>query len=538
MSKAIYYFIIAVSLMQLAVLLVLSEFSISLNWLFLGIYLGLDSTNYIFSLVSSLIWIVASLFALDSTSKFECTCKYLMSIGMVFIGSNLAILSQDIMTFYIAFTLMSLPVYILVNLNNTAQQKFASNVYITFTIIGELFLFIAMIALIHLSNSVQFPIELNGFLPNWVIALIIFGFGIKVGMFPLHVTLPLIYKSASIPAAIVLAGVAINVGLLGWLRWLPFYEPLVHISLLVTILGVLGYLYSIFVGVMQTDPRALLGYSSISQMSLFALVLAAGIAAPAQWPLYLPIFLMMMLHHALAKSYLFVCCVYQPGHYYMKAFWWIGLLIASLGLAGAPLTAGVYAKDLLKQVAIDSHQLAFLKQWIWLSSFLTTCLLVRFTFILKISAPIENSNNNKLSNLGFALIFLSLMAITIYAWNEHITLLGNMVNSLIPICSALLLAIIIVLLLRKFDYKYSYMNKYFPAGDIAQLVTTALNKLYEPVSNISITGSNIISMQQINKSLSNLISESNDSNTVSWSLSSLSFFILIVILIGVFVLAK
>jgi len=538
MSKAIYYLIIAVCLMQLAVLLLLPEFSVSFNWLFLGIYLGLDSTNYIFSLISSLIWIVASLFALDSMSRFECTCKYLMSIGMVFIGSNLAILSQDIMTFYIAFTMMSLPVYILVNLSNTAQQKFASNVYITFTIIGELFLFIAMIALIHLSTSVQFPIELNGSVPKWVIALIIFGFGIKVGMFPLHVTLPLIYKMASIPAAIVLAGVAINVGLLGWLRWLPFYEPLVHISLLVIILGISGYLYSIFVGIMQTDPRALLGYSSISQMSLFAIVLAAGIAAPAQWPLYLPIFLMMMLHHALAKSYLFVSCVYQPGHHYMKALWWIGILIASLGLAGAPLTAGVYAKDLLKQIAIDSNELAFLKQWIWLSSFLTTCLLVRFAFVLRISASVESSSGNKFSNLGFILIFSLLVVITVYAWNEYLAMISDMVDSLIPICSAILLTIISVLVMRRSNYECSRVFKYFPAGDIVHLVASALNKLYGLVSSVSILGRNFISIEPINKSLNSLISESNDNNTTNWSLSSLSFFILIVMLIGVFVLAK
>ena len=55
MSKIIYYSIIALSLMHLSVLVQIPEFNIDIDWLLLGVSLGVDSTNYLFAIVSALV---------------------------------------------------------------------------------------------------------------------------------------------------------------------------------------------------------------------------------------------------------------------------------------------------------------------------------------------------------------------------------------------------------------------------------------------------------------------------------------------------
>jgi formate hydrogenlyase subunit 3/multisubunit Na+/H+ antiporter MnhD subunit len=48
------------------------------------------------------------------------------------------------------------------------------------------------------------------------LALVILGFGLKIGLVPLHVWMPLTYSAAPIPAAAVLSGAAVNAGVIGF----------------------------------------------------------------------------------------------------------------------------------------------------------------------------------------------------------------------------------------------------------------------------------------------------------------------------------
>ena len=54
--------------------------------------------------------------------------------------------------------------------------------------------------------------------------LLVIGFGIKLGVVPLHFWLPLAHPVAPTPASAVLSGAMIKAGLLGWMRFLPLGE--------------------------------------------------------------------------------------------------------------------------------------------------------------------------------------------------------------------------------------------------------------------------------------------------------------------------
>src|SRR5690606_7309656 len=108
-----------------------------------------------------------------------------------------------------------------------------------------------------------------------IVGLVLAGFGIKAGALPLHVWLPLAHPAAPTPASAVLSGAMIKAGLLGWLRFLPLgLVALPGWAALLMVLGVVAVFFGAAAGAVQQDAKAVLAYSSISQMGLMIIGLA------------------------------------------------------------------------------------------------------------------------------------------------------------------------------------------------------------------------------------------------------------------------
>jgi len=180
------------------------------------------------------------------------------------------------------------------------------------------------------------------------VVLLIAGFGIKAGLPLLHLWLPLAHPVAPVPASAVLSGVLLKAGLLGWLRFLPLGTAgyAVEGAVLMT-LGLVAMFFGVAVGLAQRDVKVLLAYSSVSQMGFMALGVGAGLTAPSLWPVMLPAVTWYALHHALAKSALFLGAgvVSARGG---RAWVLAGLALPALALAGVPFTSGWLAKPALK----------------------------------------------------------------------------------------------------------------------------------------------------------------------------------------------
>ena len=56
---------------------------------------------------------------------------------------------------------------------------------------------------------------------RWGFGLLIAGFGIKTGMVPLHVWLPLAHSAAPVAGSAVLSGAIVKAGLIGMVLFLP-----------------------------------------------------------------------------------------------------------------------------------------------------------------------------------------------------------------------------------------------------------------------------------------------------------------------------
>ena len=302
-----------------------------------GLQLGVDDTGRVFLLFTSLIWLAAGWHARGWLADDPRRARFAVFFLLTQAGNLGACLALDAAGFYAFYALMSFAAYGLVAHDNNAVARRAGRVYLVLAVAGEMLILSGL--LLALGLAPDHP---------WAVACLILGFGVKVGLPLLHVSLPLAYAAAPAPAAAVLAGAMIKAGVLGWLRFLPLGDAaLPDAGQLLMLAGGVAIVGGSVIGLMQREPGAILAYSSVAQMGHFALGVGAGLAVPALWPLVAAALVVYAAHHALAKAALFlglgVVARYgaSPAHL-------AGLVLPALALAGAPFSSGMLAKLGLK----------------------------------------------------------------------------------------------------------------------------------------------------------------------------------------------
>ena len=135
-------------------------------------------------------------------------------------------------------------------------------------------------------------------------ALLIAGFGLKIGLVPLHVWMPLTYTAAPIPAAAVLSGAAVKAGVIGFIRFMPFDAAMPGWGEALAAIGLFSAFYGVAIGITQSNPKTVLAYSSVSQMGLIAAVIGMGLAAGDSSTASAAGFI--AAHHVLVKGALFL----------------------------------------------------------------------------------------------------------------------------------------------------------------------------------------------------------------------------------------
>jgi formate hydrogenlyase subunit 3/multisubunit Na+/H+ antiporter MnhD subunit len=325
-------------------------------WLLLGADFGLDGSTRIFLLFTALLWICGGIYARaylgDDAQRPRFFAYYLATMG----GNLGLIMVQDLVSFYLFFVLMTFAAYGLVVQDRSAAALRAGRIYLLLAVFGEALLIAGLLLAAAAAASLAL-----GNIPAAVataphgtltIALLLAGFGIKAGALPLHVWMPLIYPAAPTPARAVLAGAMVNAGIIGWLRFLPLGEGTFPAwGTLCLVGGLLAAFYGVAIGLTQESAKTVLAYSSVSQMGLLTAVVGIGFLQPQAWPAALLATTSYALHHGLAKGSLFLGLGMAGGGRWGRRFYAAGMVLGALALAGAPLTSGAAAKQMLGRVA-------------------------------------------------------------------------------------------------------------------------------------------------------------------------------------------
>ena len=325
--------------------------SLSLPWLGPHSLLELDAVGRVFLAFSSVLWLASGWYARGYLARDTHPVRFQVFFLLAMAGNFGLILAGDVPTFYAAFALMGLSSAGLVFHRGDAEAVRAGRMYLTLAMVGEVLVLTGFVFLTVAGGTTQIAQLHRGMVSPPALLLLLAGFGIKAGALTLHFWLPLAHPAAPVPASAVLSGAMIKAGLLGWIRFLPLGEATMPGCGFTLISAGLGAAFlGTFVGVAQPNPKAVLAYSSISQMGIIMTGLGIGATRPEAWPAIQTAVLIYATHHALAKGALFlgVGLAHAAHTQRQRVVVAAGLLLPALALAGAPFTSGALAKTALK----------------------------------------------------------------------------------------------------------------------------------------------------------------------------------------------
>lgn len=342
--------------------------------------LGLDATGIAFLVLALIIWgsvVVASVGHIAHSRR-----RFGVFLALAILGSLGLAFARDAAFFYAGFSMMALAAYGLIAHDGSKQSLDAARVYLAFTVVAEA----AILAALLIGSVGLDAVSPQLAASSWSgagVALLLLGFGIKIGTLGLHGWMPGAYMAAPGTVRAAVAGVTSSAGILGLVRFLPGGQAdYVTWGTLCLVLGLGSAFYGALVGSVQLDTRVVLAYSSMSQFGLMTAGLGAGLLSGELWPAVVAAVAAYMVHHALAKAALFAGddLLRTVGRGPVVAML---LAIPALALAGLPLTSGAVAKVALKTA---TGELAGpwgdrLEVLLSLAAVGTTMLMARFLFV-------------------------------------------------------------------------------------------------------------------------------------------------------------
>ena len=214
-------------------------------------------------------------------------------------------LSMDLLSFYLFFEAVLLPLVLLINgWGNRAESLNASRKFLLYTLVGSVPMVLGLIGLAlnsatpERASTVSFQtlsslaresqlsaigsvaseassaVSLLAAKEQWIVWLLLLGFGIKLAILPLHTWLPTTYAVAHPNTTAFIASVVAKLGVFGILRIVIPLTPIAlstYAQMLFGGLGAMAIVYGALVALSQTDLRKVFAYSSLSHVGFITL---------------------------------------------------------------------------------------------------------------------------------------------------------------------------------------------------------------------------------------------------------------------------
>ncbi len=223
---------------------------------------------------------------------------------------------------------------------------------------------------------------LSSAIPNYIkyliVTLMTIGFGVKAGIFFLHVWMPETYPSAPAPVCALSSGAMVKAGAYGILRTVnTLFAPTIVLAANQLTLSSIGYaliwvgIITLFGGMINAllskDCKRLLAYSSVSQMGYIVLGLGLAAYLGRGGTLGMAGSLYHIVNHAVFKSALFLAIgvVYfrtrqlnlekLGGLWRSMPFTALVCLLAVLSISGIPGFGGFASKSILHEAMVEAY---------------------------------------------------------------------------------------------------------------------------------------------------------------------------------------
>lgn len=330
----------------------------------LPVLFQIDEMGTIFAIAAMIVFICAGFFSFEYMTHEEKEKRYYGFYLIVF-GILIALcFAGNIITFYLFFEMLTLFSMPLVLHNGSKEAIMAGLKYLFYSLCGAYMALFGLYFLSKFANTLSFSeggvlnLELaagqSGILLITAFVMIL-GFSVKAGMFPMHAWLPTAHPVAPAPASAVLSAMIVKMGVLGIIRVVYYLYGISFLqgTWVQTVWMVLS-LITVFMGSMLAyrEPvfKKRLAYSTVSQVSYILYGLSVMDIESVTGGL------MHVIGHAFIKSALFLCIgaiIYKTGKTRVEELRGIGkempllmwcYTIVSLGLIGIPPTGGFISK--------------------------------------------------------------------------------------------------------------------------------------------------------------------------------------------------
>jgi hydrogenase-4 component B len=249
----------------------------------------LDPLGLFFTLIVSLLGLAISIYSLGYARGFYGR-KNVGVLGAFFnlllLATTLVFLADNAFFFLLVWELMALTIYCLVSFEHEKEEsRNAGVLYFVMSHIGTGCIMLGFLLLFRASGDYGFAgfhalgDKMSDGSRNAAFLLFLVGFGIKAGIIPLHIWLPVAHPAAPSNVSALMSGVLIKTGIYGMTR--VFFDFLgtppnwwgVTVLAIGTVSAVLGVLYAL----MEHDLKRLLAYHSIENIGIILMGLGASL---------------------------------------------------------------------------------------------------------------------------------------------------------------------------------------------------------------------------------------------------------------------
>ncbi|MFC2002599.1 NADH-quinone oxidoreductase subunit L [Chloroflexota bacterium] len=281
------------------------------------------------------------------------------------------VLADNLLFMFVFWEMVGLCSYLLIGFwfHRTSAADAAKKAFIV-TRLGDFGFLAGILALYY--NTGTFDIaELHGLaisgalagtVLTWAAIGIFSGAVGKSAQFPLHVWLPDAMEGPTPVSALIHAATMVAAGVFLVARTFPLFEHSTQALTTVAIIGGFTAIFAASMGLVMTDIKRVLAYSTISQLGYMMLGLGAGGVAIGIFHLF---------NHAFFKALLFLgagSVNHATGTFDMRQMgglrkvmpWtYITFVIASLSLAGIWPLSGFWSKDEVLAVSLENQPILF-----------------------------------------------------------------------------------------------------------------------------------------------------------------------------------
>jgi len=315
----------------------------------IGIRLRADELGIAFALISILVLLAALAYEVLGGVHERALPELVLFMATGLTG---VFLTADIFNFYVFFEIAMISSFVLASYGTEARHYRAALTFTLVNVLGSVVFLSGIASLYHLTGTLDMDavaIRVADAPSGSVMltaVLIFVAFGLKLGLFPFHAWVPLVYRDTWPAVAAILSAALANIGSYGLLRFgaglLPRELDLTAGGII--LLGSLSIIYGAIQAIGARTGSEVIAWSSIGQVGY--ILVAIGIGGQ----IGLEAAVLYALINALNKLVLFLAIGLRG--------WLVGASVAlvAFSVAGVPPSAGFFGKlDIFRASVADGR---------------------------------------------------------------------------------------------------------------------------------------------------------------------------------------